>query len=59
MHLLNKDVRKAIRMDLNKRSSHNIDGDIQNQRNDMEHDNPHCKQRKEGQQFLSSVQKYV
>lgn len=60
VHLLNEDVRNAIRMDLNIKNSHNIDGDTQNQRNDMEHDSSHCKQRKEGQiTFLSSVQKYV
>lgn len=44
-------------MDLSNKS-HSINTDKQNQRNDMEHDNSPCKQRKAGQQFLSSVNKY-
>lgn len=45
-------------MDVNVKNIQNIDGSTDNQRNDMEHDNFDCKQRKEPQ-FLSSVQKYV
>lgn len=47
-------------MDLNVKKSHNTDGDTHHQSNDtMEHDKSDCKQRKEGQQFLSSLEKYV
>ncbi|XP_037030686.1 TBC1 domain family member 5 [Bradysia coprophila] len=46
-------------MDLSTKDSLNSDRETPNRSSDMEQDNSTCKQRKEGQQFLSSVQKYV
>lgn len=46
-------------MDLSTKDSINSDRETPNRSSDMEQDNSTCKQRKEVQQFLSSVQKYV